>query len=124
LLDSLNSKNIGIGTYLTETNAGTNAAYLASLSSAGAYVVGAEHYADAFHEFACSATQYDRLASFSKNYVGYIMFVTTLDNFHYSQVGLIRQFGDLLTSSVSFQIQRTKSKLLDRYIQHGFAAAG
>lgn len=119
LLAQLNSLNIGIGTDLNERYAGTNAAVLAATNHSLAYVAGAEHFVKAFHEFACIVTPYRRISSKYTNYTGYIMFISRIEYFNFYQLPVIKQFGDLLTSSALFRLEQIKSKLLYAYLDKG-----
>lgn len=53
LKDELKQHNIRLGTNLSEIKVGTNAAALSSLTQNDTWVVGAEHYCRALHNYAC-----------------------------------------------------------------------
>lgn len=54
-IDGFNAKNITVGSKFNENIVGTNAAALALLSRSVEYVIGAEHFSQALHEYASIA---------------------------------------------------------------------
>jgi len=86
LKDELAAINIRLGTTLSEKNAGTNAAVMASRSPRNAWVIGDEHYVNVLKPYASYAFRidgkYDR--------TGYIVLVTYKNNLDERIVNLFR----------------------------------
>ena len=86
LKDELAAKNIRLGATLSETNAGTNAAVMASRSPKSVWVVGNEHYMDALKPYACYAFRIN--GKYGRS--GYIVLMTYRDNLDERIVKLFR----------------------------------
>lgn len=86
LKDELAAKNIKLGATLSEKNAGTNAAVMASRSPKSVWVVGNEHYMDALKPYACYAFRIN--GKYGRS--GYIVLMTYRDNLDERIVKLFR----------------------------------
>lgn len=86
LKDELAAKNIRLGATLSEKNAGTNAAVMASRSPKSVWVVGNEHYMDALKPYACYAFRIN--GKYGRS--GYIVLMTYRDNLDERIVKLFR----------------------------------
>ena len=86
LKDELAAKNIRLGATLSEKNAGTNAAVMASRSPKSVWVVGGEHYMDALKPYACYAFRIN--GKYGRS--GYIVLMTYRDNLDERIVKLFR----------------------------------
>lgn len=86
LKDELAAKNIRLGATLSEKNAGTNAAVMASRSPKSVWVVGGEHYMDALKPYACYA--FRKNGKYGRS--GYIVLMTYRDNLDERIVKLFR----------------------------------
>lgn len=86
LKDELAAKNIRLGATLSEKNAGTNAAVMASRSPKSVWVVGSEHYMDALKPYACYAFRIN--GKYGRS--GYIVLMTYRDNLDERIVKLFR----------------------------------
>lgn len=86
LKDELAAKNIKLGATLSEKNAGTNAAVMASRSPKSVWVVGGEHYMDALKPYACYAFRIN--GKYGRS--GYIVLMTYRDNLDERIVKLFR----------------------------------
>lgn len=86
LKDELAAKNIRLGATLSEKNAGTNAAVMASRSPKSVWVVGGEHYMDALKPYACYAFRIN--GKYGRS--GYIVLTTYRDNLDERIVKLFR----------------------------------
>ena len=87
LKDELAAKNIRLGATLSEKNAGTNAAVMASRSPKSVWVVGGEHYMDALKPYACYAFRIN--GKYGRS--GYIVLMTWRDNLDERIVELFRR---------------------------------
>lgn len=86
LKDELAAKNIRLGATLSEKNAGTNAAVMASRSPKSVWVVGGEHYMDALKPYACYSFRIN--GKYGRS--GYIVLMTYRDNLDERIVKLFR----------------------------------
>lgn len=86
LKDELAAKNIRLGATLSEKNAGTNAAVMASRSPKSVWVVDGEHYMDALKPYACYAFRIN--GKYGRS--GYIVLMTYRDNLDERIVKLFR----------------------------------
>lgn len=86
LKDELAEKNLCLGATLSEKNAGTNAAVMASRSPKSVWVVGDEHYLDALKPYASYAFRIN--GKYGRN--GYIVLMTYKENLDERIVRLYR----------------------------------
>lgn len=77
LKDELSEKNIKLGGNVGESVAGTNAAVMSARSPSSTWVIGDEHYLDAFKPYVTFAFRIK--GKYSRN--GYIMIITYKENF-------------------------------------------
>lgn len=77
LKDELSEKNIKLGGNVGESVAGTNAAVMSARSPSSTWVIGDEHYLDAFKPYVTFAFRIK--GKYSRN--GYVMLITYKENF-------------------------------------------
>ncbi len=117
LIEELNSINLGIGSKLNESIAGTNAAALAMINETDSFVVGAEHYIDALQNYACSAIPLRN--GFSKIIGSYMVF-SRLQDYTPLQQGLLHYFGNTFSNSLSAYIKDMELTLTQQIIEGDF----
>ncbi|MEL1136081.1 sigma 54-interacting transcriptional regulator [Desulfitobacterium sp. THU1] len=117
LLALLNSIHIGIGTNLNENAVGTNAVALANLTLQQSVVIGAEHYIDAFQEFACTSLpnfdEFGDIMSFS-------LLITKLDALQPLEFEVFKYFAISGQSYTSLKLRELELNMINELLRLSF----
>jgi len=115
LIEQLSNHNISVGANLSENSVGTNAAALAMLNKKDVYVVGAEHYCEAFFDYACYASRFTNW----QNRMRCVMVVSPIENYNPMQLLMLQYFTSVLSELNKLEVVKNELALANELIDLG-----
>ena len=112
----LEGKNVRLGTDLKESIVGTNAVALAKKTGEKVWVIGAEHYKEIFHDYACTAIAY---RDSHGEIFSIFMLVTRINLFNALGLGWIDYLNKYLEKNFILQEKNVHLALMNEFANLG-----